>query len=139
VDHADRVAAVRGLARAARFLDRACGDLTLAQYRVLSAVDSGEARASRIARGLAMGKPAVSNAVDGLCQRGLLERAADDDQRVVALQLTAAGQQALREAEHAMAAWLDDVVDRAGGQPVLDAFVAFNAAMGNDRVERMVR
>ncbi len=62
--------AVRALARASRVLERASSELSLAHYRVLSAIASGDERGSRIAARLALGKPTVSAAVESLCQRG---------------------------------------------------------------------
>lgn len=84
-------------------MEFACGDLSLAQYRVLAAVAEGEERASRIAQRLALGKPTISASVDALCRRGLLDRqAAADDQRVATLQLAPDGEAALRAVEDAM-------------------------------------
>jgi DNA-binding MarR family transcriptional regulator len=83
------VEAVRALARGSRLLERASGELNLAHYRVLSAIASGDERASRIATRLAIGKPTVSATVEALCHRGLLARSrGDDDQRVDVLRLT---------------------------------------------------
>jgi DNA-binding MarR family transcriptional regulator len=128
---------VRALSRAARLLEHASGDLTLAQYRVLSAVAGGDARASRIARRLALGKPAVSNAVDALCQRGLLDRADSDDQRVVLLHLTAAGRRLLNAVERDMSRWLDSVLTRTGDPDgVLHALVAFGDGIEALHAER---
>jgi DNA-binding MarR family transcriptional regulator len=98
------VEALRGLARASRLLERACDELSLAQYRVLSSVASGDERASRIADRLALGKPAISATVDSLAQRGLLRRAnVETDQRAAALALTAEGRATLARVEAAMA------------------------------------
>ena len=91
---------MRALARASRLLERASGDLSLAHYRVLAAVASGEERASRVAARLALGRPAISAAVDSLGQRGLLDRVeVEGDARAVALSVTAAGQRVLAQAE----------------------------------------
>jgi len=133
----DHVRAVRALSRAARLLEHASGDLTLAQYRVLSAVAGGDARASRIAQRLALGKPAVSNAVDALCQRGLLDRADSDDQRVVLLHLTAAGRRQLNAVERDMSRWLDGVLSRTEDPDgVLQALVAFGDGIEALHAER---
>lgn len=102
-ERARAVQAVRALARASRVLERASGELNLAHYRVLSAVASGDERASRVAARLALGKPTVSAAVDALCRRGLLTRVAEaDDQRAVTLSLTASGQSLLDRVEEEM-------------------------------------
>src|ERR1700761_7040788 len=86
------VDAVRALARAARVLERASGQISLAQYRVLSAVAAGDERASRIAERLELGRPTISAAVATLCRHGLLVR--DEvvaDQRATDLRLTPSG------------------------------------------------
>jgi DNA-binding MarR family transcriptional regulator len=102
-DRARAVEAVRSLARASSVLERVSGELSLAHYRVLSAVASGDERASRIARKLSVGKPTVSAAVEALGHRGLLVRVAvPDDQRAAALQLTEEGAALLERVETAM-------------------------------------
>src|SRR4051812_39132902 len=125
------VDAVRALARASRLLERAASDdLSLAHYRVLSAVAAGDERASRIAARLALGKPTISAAVEALCQRGLLERTdIDTDHRVVTLRLTPAGTALLGRVERTMVDWLDGVRARAAdGDRLLDALVVLGAA-----------
>ncbi len=83
----------------------------MAHYRVLAAVSDGDERASRVARRLALGKPAISASVEALCRRGLLTREdAAGDQRAVTLRLTRAGDAALRTAENAMRERLDAVL-----------------------------
>ena len=66
--------AARTLALLARVLERAAGDLTLPQYRVLALVAAGDERATRLAGRLAITKPSVSAVVDGLVERGFLAR-----------------------------------------------------------------
>jgi DNA-binding MarR family transcriptional regulator len=106
----DIAQAVRALARVSRVLERASGELSLAHYRVLSAVASGDERASRVAQRLALGKPAISAAVDALCGRGLLQRSTDaTDQRAAALVLTAQGRALLAQVENAMVERLERV------------------------------
>src|SRR5581483_1262706 len=62
-----------------------------------------DARATRIADRLALGKPAVTATVESLRQRGLLTRSGVvEDQRAAALALTDAGRSALATAERAM-------------------------------------
>ncbi|MBN9619506.1 MAG: MarR family transcriptional regulator [Actinobacteria bacterium] len=85
-----------------RLLERASGDLSLAHYRVLAAVDDGEERASHVATRLALGKPTISATVDALCRRGYLVRDPAPDQRAATLRLTASGAAALAAAETAM-------------------------------------
>jgi DNA-binding MarR family transcriptional regulator len=104
-DDAPALEAVRTLARASRVLESATRELSLAHYRVLSAIAGGDERASRVATRLALGRPTISASVDALCRRGLVERdEVSDDQRAVALRLTPAGQRLLAEVEAVMLA-----------------------------------
>jgi DNA-binding MarR family transcriptional regulator len=105
------------LARMARLLERACGELepplTLAQYRLLAMIGGGADRASHLAGQLALAKPTVSATVDTLVERGLVERGgARDDRRVTTLSVTTAGHEVLTASEVAMRARLDDVLAR---------------------------
>lgn len=106
--------AVRALVRVSAFLEKSSSDLSLAHYRVLSAISSGDERASRIARRLALGKPAVSAAVASLCRRGLLVRSeVEGDLRATDLRLTAEGRAVLERVESEMIRRLEQVVSRA--------------------------
>lgn len=101
------------IARLARILERKTGGLSLAHYRVLSAVAAGDERASRLAERLALGKPAISAAVDSLCSAGLLTRiAVQDDLRATSLKLTDEGARQLAQAEASIQPWLDEVINR---------------------------
>jgi DNA-binding MarR family transcriptional regulator len=107
-----RARAVRGLALAARSLEHAAGDLTLAQYRVLAFVAAGTERSSLVAEGLALAKPTVTAAVDGLVERKLLTReAVAGDRRSLRLAVTVAGAAALHTAERSMGERLDRVLE----------------------------
>ncbi len=117
--------AARTLALLARVLERAAGELTLPQYRVLALVDAGDERATRLAGRLAITKPSVSAVVDGLVERGFLAREpVEGDRRAIRLRLTKPGSRALAEAETAMAERLEPLVgtitDRAGFLDGLD-------------------
>jgi DNA-binding MarR family transcriptional regulator len=106
--------AVRALALAARKLERATGDLTLAQYRVLALVAAGDERSSLVAERLAVAKPTITAVVDGLVERGCLTReAVAGDRRSLRLVVTPNGRKALVAAETSMAAAIDDVLDDA--------------------------
>ncbi|MCW2496653.1 MarR family winged helix-turn-helix transcriptional regulator [Jatrophihabitans sp.] len=92
--------AVRVLARLTRLVERSTEGLSLAHYRVLSAVADGDERASRVAARLALGKPTISASVDALCRRGLLTReGVAGDQRATTLRLTPEGEAALTGVE----------------------------------------
>jgi len=137
-DRSRAAAAVRGLARASRILERASDELSLAHFRVLSAVADGDERASRLAQRLALGKPAVSVAVDALCARGLMARAGvSGDLRAAALSVTAEGAAVLERVEAAMIVRLEElsaqVPDR---ERLLDALAGLGEALDALRAER---
>jgi DNA-binding MarR family transcriptional regulator len=133
-----QVDAVRALARATRVLERASGELSLAHYRVLSAIASGEKRASRVAERLAIGKPTVSAAVEALAQRGLLLRSAvDDDQRVAVLHLTPEGEALLARVETEMIRRIDDLCGRTPDPDrLMESLVWLGAAIDDWQAQR---
>jgi DNA-binding MarR family transcriptional regulator len=135
------VEAVRALARASRLLERASGELNLAHYRVLSAIASGDQRASRIAARLAIGKPTVSASVETLCHRGLLARSrGDGDQRVAVLRLTPEGAVVLKRVEAAMTERLTELGDRTGdGEQLLQSLVSMGAAIDELVAQRQLQ
>ena len=93
-------------------LERAAAPLSLADFRVLSSIESGEDRASRLAQRLAVGKPAISATVDSLAKRGLVLRAkVEGDQRATALALTEEGAAEFGQAKERVAARLSAVTD----------------------------
>jgi DNA-binding MarR family transcriptional regulator len=107
------VDAVRALARVSRVIERASEGLSLADYRVLSAIASGEVRASRLAAKLALGKPAISATVDSLGKRGLIERSSvAGDNRAIALSLSPVGTELFERVEAQMALKLEHLCER---------------------------
>ena len=139
VTTAQQIDAVRALARASRVLERASGELSLAHYRVLAAIASGDERASRVANRLAIGKPTVSAAVEALAQRGLLVRSAvDDDQRVAVLHLTPEGQALLARVEAKMISRIDDLCARTPDpDQLMESLVWLGAAIDDWQAQRM--
>ncbi len=129
--------AVRALARASRVLERASGELSLPHYRVLSAVASGDERASRLAARLAVGKPAISAAVDALCLRHLLSRSGvAGDQRASCLRLTAEGAGLLARVEQEMSEKLRALARRTSDpERTLDALVEMGSAIDASAAE----
>ena len=116
----DLSSAVRALALAARSLERAAGDLTLAQYRVLAFVAAGHERSSIVAEGLALAKPTVTGTVDWLVERGMVTReAVAGDRRSVRLAVTRRGAAALRTAEKSMGERLEQVLEHARDRKAL--------------------
>ncbi len=132
------VAAVRALARASRQLERASDELSLAHYRVLSAIASGDQRASRIATRLTIGKPTISATVESLRQRGLLDRSvAAGDQRVSDLRLTPEGARLLARVETAMVERIKDLCDKApDGHQLLESLAWLGRAIDESAAER---
>ena len=135
---ADRIRAVRALARASSVLERASSELSLAHYRVLAAISSGSAMALRIADRLAVGKPTISAAVEALERRGLLERlAVAGDQRAATLRLTPDGERLLHRVEEEMTARLDDLCGRVSDPArMLEALVCLGEAIDSRMAER---
>jgi DNA-binding MarR family transcriptional regulator len=130
-EDAQRLEAVRALARASSVLERASGELSLAHYRVLSAIAAGDERASRVAARLALGRPTVSAAVEAFCQRGLLVRSlVEDDHRAVVLRLTAEGEAVLNRVETAMIRRIDELCSRTpDGRRLMESLVWLGAAL----------
>ena len=129
------------LARIARVLERACRDLTLAQYRLLAMIADGAERASHLAGQLALTKPTVSATIDTLVERGLVQRdAVDGDRRATRLTVTAAGRATLVLAETAMRERLDDVLARVDDpRTVRESLAQLQSALDQRREERRAR
>ena len=126
------------LARIARVLERACTDLTLAQYRLLAMIADGAERASHLAGELALTKPTVSATIDTLVERGLVEReAVDGDRRATRLTVTEPGRAALLVAESSMRERLDDVLARVDDPVALrQSLTQLQSALDQRRDER---
>ena len=130
------------LARLARVLERACGELepplTLAQYRLLAMIASGSDRASHLAGLLALAKPTVSATVDTLVERNLVERSTSrDDRRVTTLSVTADGRGVLTSAEVSMRARLDGVLAHVDDpDAVARSLASLSDALDERRAER---
>jgi long-chain acyl-CoA synthetase len=78
-------------------------DLSLSQYRTLMLLDEGAAAASALADYMAVSRPSVTAVVDGLVNRGLVERQHDDgDRRRVEHRLTEPGRRVLCAADAAV-------------------------------------
>jgi len=137
---AARARAVRGLALAARSLEHAAGDLTLAQYRVLAFVAAGTERSSLVAEGLALARPTVTAAVDGLVERKFLTReAVEGDRRSLRLAVTSAGADALSAAERSMGERLDAVLEHARDPEALVAALCDLDDAVADRMQARLR
>jgi DNA-binding MarR family transcriptional regulator len=112
------ISAVRALARLSRIVERASDGLSLADYRVMSAIMAGEARATRLAARLEVGKPTISATVDSLSRRGLVLRSSvKGDNRATALSLTESGLDVFARVEDRMAAQLGELCERTPDGP----------------------
>ncbi|HEY2643191.1 MAG TPA: MarR family winged helix-turn-helix transcriptional regulator [Galbitalea sp.] len=105
--------AVRALSRLSRIIERASDELSAADYRVMSAIASGEARASRLAHRLSLGKPAISSTVDSLSKRGLiLKSTVEGDSRAIELSLSETGAELFDRMETRMVRQLELLAER---------------------------
>jgi long-chain acyl-CoA synthetase len=138
VDPAALASYGRSIAQLARAVENSLGGLTLSAYRILSLVAEGNERSSQIAGRLALARPTISNAVDQLVERGLLQRGTNpDDRRAVVLTVTDAGRAAIAEADKAIAERLAPIFDRLEDPAaVLRAMEQVMAAAGEVRAER---
>jgi len=103
------------VARLARSMETALGeaDLSPSQYRVLAFLseDGANAAATALAGRMAVSKPSITALVDGLAQRGLVERRPNElDRRRVQHVLTPEGLAALDRADAAVNARLEQLV-----------------------------
>jgi long-chain acyl-CoA synthetase len=111
-----------GVGRAAARLGRqveialAKVDLTIAQYRALVQLGEGAEAASSLAAKLAVSRPSATAVVEGLVQRGLVDRRQSaDDRRRVSVTLTESGARVLAEADEVVRARLAEIL--AGASP----------------------
>jgi DNA-binding MarR family transcriptional regulator len=87
-------------------------DLSPAQYRMLVQIARGTDASSSLAQKLAVSAPSVTSVVDGLVQRGAVERAhSAEDRRRIALALTSDGRRLLGAAEDALRERLQSIAN----------------------------
>jgi long-chain acyl-CoA synthetase len=107
----------RTIAWLSREFVRALGAVELSppQYRILILLSDGSAMSSSLATRLAVSPPSITSVVDGLVNRGLVERHhGGDDRRRVALVLTEEGLAALARADHQMDVMASDLAANLG-------------------------
>ena len=96
-------------------------DLSLPQYRILGMLDGSSAVSSDLAERLAVRPPTVTAVVDGLVNRGLVERrAVENDRRRVDHVLTEQGCRLLDEADAAVNARLYEIAGHLGSEVETD-------------------
>jgi long-chain acyl-CoA synthetase len=108
-----QVSVGRTVARLARQVELALAaiDLTTAQYRTLTQLGDGAEASSSLAAKLAVSRPTVTAVVDGLVERGLVDRRhSADDRRRVSVNLTDSGQQMLARADEVVSTKLAEVL-----------------------------
>jgi long-chain acyl-CoA synthetase len=86
-------------------------DLSVSQFRVLTQLAQGNEAASALARKIAVTTSTASTVVDGLVQRGAVERRHSvEDRRLVYLALTEGGEDLLARANQAVQTRLESIV-----------------------------
>ena len=132
----------RTVARLSRQVEIALAkvDLTTAQYRALVQLGDGAEASSSLAAKLAVSRPSATAVVEGLVQRGLVDRQhSGDDRRRVSLTLTEAGRRALAAADDAVRARLADILAESGpGESVLavEGVAQWGEAMDAHRIRK---
>jgi long-chain acyl-CoA synthetase len=115
-------------------------DLTNAQYRALVQLGEGAEASSSLAAKLAVSRPSATAVVEGLVQRGLVDRRhSADDRRRVSVTLTEAGRDVLAAADAAVKARLDEILAESGpGESTLavEGVAQWGHAMDNHRMRR---
>jgi long-chain acyl-CoA synthetase len=112
-----RVATGRTVARLGRQVEiaLATAELSTAQYRALVQLGEGAEAASSLAAKLAVSRPSATAVVEGLVQRGLVDRRhSADDRRRVSVTLTEAGRRVLATADEAVRAKLAGLLAELG-------------------------
>jgi long-chain acyl-CoA synthetase len=108
-----QVSVGRTVARLGRQVEIALADieLTTAQYRTLTQLGEGAEASSSLAAKLAVSRPSVTAVVEGLVERGLVDRRhTDEDRRRVSVNHTPAGRQVLARADEAVSARLAELL-----------------------------
>lgn len=91
--------------------------LTFRQYRILRRVSEGETTITAIGQHATISLPAISESVDGLVRKGLLERHTDPyDRRASNLVLTEAGRGVLDEAQRRLDTLAESILQGMGVQ-----------------------
>ena len=139
------VDAVRTAARLARQVEVAlqAADLTLPQYRLLTLLTEGDQVANHIADLLFVSPPSVTALVDGLVERGLVERRPDPgDRRRVSHAITEAGLAALADGDGAIAERLGRFASRVPartGQRAVAGLEAWKVVLDEARSRKLSR
>lgn len=123
----------------ARVFETRLGEIpmSLPQFRVLAFLSEGEWAASAVADWLAVSRPSVTALVDGLVERGWVERRdSPDDRRRVLHHITPAGTAALESSDALLHETLDcllDHLDESERGRALDGLGLLGVAMQRQR------
>lgn len=137
------VDACRAAARLARQVEVALqtADLTLPQYRLLTLLTEGEHVANHLAELLSVSPPSVTALVDGLVERGFVERRPDPgDRRRVSHAITPAGLEALSAGDAAIGSRLGHFaggIDEQEGALALAGLDAWKTALDAARSRKL--
>lgn len=130
-------------ARLARHLESALEtvELSPAQYRMLVQLSQGSEASTALARKLAVSAPSVTTVVDGLVQRGVVERThSAEDRRRVSLALTEIGRGLLVSAEDAVRDRLESIAneleDEGLASNAIRALALWSEALDRARIRR---
>jgi DNA-binding MarR family transcriptional regulator len=130
-------------ARLARHVDVALAtvDLSSAQYRMLVQLARGTEASSALAEKLAVSAPSVTTVVDGLVQRGAVERTHSmEDRRRIELALTESGRTLLASAEEALRDRLSTIANELDDEVLIadaiDALAVWGEALDRARARR---
>lgn len=128
-EHDQRLAqAVRVLARLTRTVEQACqkSELSLPQYRLLLFIAAEAQRAGELANQAAVSRPTLTALVDGLEAKGLVTREpVSGDRRGIRLEVTQAGQEALKTTEKLLTTRVSGLVAGAEeGDRLIDGLIA---------------
>jgi DNA-binding MarR family transcriptional regulator len=106
------LAAVRGVAIAARRIERELTGMSLGQMRILTLIERDPLRANALADRAALSRPTLTGLLDGLATRGWIDRhAVEGDRRGITLAITGAGRRALAQAHAEAATGLTDLLE----------------------------
>lgn len=131
------------VARLARQVELALAtvDVSSAQYRMLVQLARGAEASTSLAEKLAVSGPSVTAVVEGLVQRGAVERSRSvEDRRQISLALTETGCALLASAEDAVRGRLQSIADELGSEPLVTMAVAslgvWGEALDRARIRR---
>jgi DNA-binding MarR family transcriptional regulator len=96
------------------------GEISVEQFHILRHIRQGRTSASQLAEVKRISRPAISQAVQALAEKGLVARSQDrDDRRRVSLSLTPAGEQLLNIVFDRTNCWMKSNFSELGKQELI--------------------